>query len=157
MRVKILEASICGLQKEGLRFSVDTIAKKLKISKKTVYKFFPSKEDLAIAVYEKFYDDIIPKIDNALSEKNEGQFIEILNLYYRSYCIIREDLFNKFALNGSIRELALERHNEIRNKFQNALCSDEKEITVMIVNSVFEKLNGKPLTLKIAKKLERLQ
>ena len=89
MRVKILEASICGLQKEGLRFSVDTIAKKLKISKKTVYKFFPSKEDLAIAVYEKFYDDIIPKIDNALSEKNEGQFIEILNLYYRSYCIIR--------------------------------------------------------------------
>ena len=50
MRNKILEVSVCGLQREGLRFSVDSIARELKISKKTVYKFFSTKEELAVAV-----------------------------------------------------------------------------------------------------------
>ena len=41
MRDKIVEASIEALRNEGLKFSVDTLADSLRISKKTVYKFFP--------------------------------------------------------------------------------------------------------------------
>lgn len=52
MKDKIIKASIESLRQEGLRFSVDTLAEKLKISKKTIYKFLPDKESLAVALYE---------------------------------------------------------------------------------------------------------
>ena len=41
-----------------MRFSVDTLAERLNISKKTIYKFFPNKEALAFALYQKYYADI---------------------------------------------------------------------------------------------------
>lgn len=46
---KIVCLSIENLQKEGLRFSIDTIARTLKISEKTVYRYFADKEALARA------------------------------------------------------------------------------------------------------------
>lgn len=52
MKNKIIEESITSLQQEGLRFSVDTLAERLKVSKKTIYKYFPTKEVLAYAIYE---------------------------------------------------------------------------------------------------------
>ena len=41
MKEKIIKESIVSLRTEGLKFSVDTLAERLKISKKTVYKYFP--------------------------------------------------------------------------------------------------------------------
>lgn len=61
MREKIIEASIEALKKEGLKFSVDTLADGLKISKKTLYKFFPDKQALALALYEKYYTDTLAR------------------------------------------------------------------------------------------------
>lgn len=57
MRDKIIKESINSLRNEGLKFSVDSLADKLKISKKTIYKFFPDKQSLALALYEKYYND----------------------------------------------------------------------------------------------------
>ncbi len=155
MKNRILEVSISGLQKDGLRFSVDTIAKELKISKKTVYKYFPSKEELAVAVYEKFYCDLDMELSGIDSIENDKEFIQVLDLYYRSYCMIREDIFNKFALNDSIKNYALVKHGIIVEKFRNYMRGD-KDTVVFIIDSVFEKLNGAPLNLEIAKKLEQL-
>ncbi|HIT17242.1 MAG TPA: TetR/AcrR family transcriptional regulator, partial [Candidatus Caccosoma faecigallinarum] len=55
IKTKIIQQSIKSLQAEGLRFSIDLLAKELKISKKTIYKYFKNKEALAMAIYEKFY------------------------------------------------------------------------------------------------------
>lgn len=156
MKDKILEVSISGLQKEGLRFSVDTIAKKLKISKKTIYKIFPSKEELAVAVYEKFYEEIIEKLFQADTAEHGNKFLRLLNLYYQSFCMVREDVFNKFALNETIRNLALKKHTEIRQSFKSLLPHDGTDTTVFIIDGVFEKLNGESLSPLIAEKLERL-
>lgn len=41
MKNKIIEQSIENLKKDGLKFSVDSLAAQLVISKKTVYKYFP--------------------------------------------------------------------------------------------------------------------
>ncbi|MGN1480125.1 MAG: TetR/AcrR family transcriptional regulator, partial [Acutalibacteraceae bacterium] len=57
MKDRIIYESIESLRREGLKFSVDTLAENLKISKKTVYKYFPDKETLALALYEKYYND----------------------------------------------------------------------------------------------------
>lgn len=78
MRIKVIEQFICSLQKEGLRFSVDTIA----------------------------------------------------------------------------REFALTKHNYIRKKFQNTLPSSQQNITIFIIDSVLENLNGKPIPAELITKLE---
>lgn len=57
MKNKIIEQSIENLKKDGLKFSVDRLAAQLGISKKTVYKYFPDKESLALAIFEKYYAD----------------------------------------------------------------------------------------------------
>ena len=58
MREKIICESINSLRLEELRFSVDSLAEKLKISKKTIYKYFSNKEELAVAIYQRYYSDI---------------------------------------------------------------------------------------------------
>lgn len=66
MKDKIIRLTIEHLKKkEGLRFSVDTLASELKVSKKTIYKFFSTKEALAVAVHEKFYSEALGKIGGA--------------------------------------------------------------------------------------------
>lgn len=40
MKERIINESIESLRREGLKFSIDTLAEKLNISKKTVYKYF---------------------------------------------------------------------------------------------------------------------
>lgn len=154
MKEKILDESISGLMKEGLRFSIDTVAKKLRISKKTVYKYFSSKEDLARAVYDKYYYDMDIKI-NELKSNDCYSFDKFIVLYYQSFCMTRPELFNKFSLNKSIRDLAIRKHGIIMEKFS-IVIRDNKENVLFIINSVFEKLNGGLLTPELIKMLEIL-
>lgn len=44
---------------------MDTLAAELKVSKKTIYKFFSTKEALAVAVHEKIYSEALGKIGGA--------------------------------------------------------------------------------------------
>ena len=78
---KIIASSIESLREEGLKFSIDTLADKLKISKKTVYKYFSSKEALAIALYDKYYSSAFKKARELSCDKKGGS-IALLNLYY---------------------------------------------------------------------------
>lgn len=52
---KILEVSQETLFREGFnKTTMDVIASELKMSKKTIYKYFPSKNDLVMAVANYF-------------------------------------------------------------------------------------------------------
>ena len=57
MKERIINESIESLRREGLKFSIDTLAERLNISKKTVYKYFSNKEELAFALYRKYFAD----------------------------------------------------------------------------------------------------
>ena len=96
MRDRILQESIISLRREGLRFSVDTLAERLKISKKTVYKHFPDKESLALALYERYYDDALAQVEAARDPK------ALLELYFDAKWMIRGEVFNKYKLNASL-------------------------------------------------------
>lgn len=67
MKDKIIHESINSLRQDGLKFSIDTLADKLKISKKTIYKFFPDKESLALALYENYYADAAAQAHRLIS------------------------------------------------------------------------------------------
>lgn len=76
MRKQILESTIEQIKLYGLRrFTMDDIARDLKISKKTLYQYFPSKSDLIGAVIEdaielerKTTDDAVLQGENWLAK-----------------------------------------------------------------------------------------
>ncbi|MGM9606021.1 MAG: TetR/AcrR family transcriptional regulator [Oscillospiraceae bacterium] len=141
MKDKIIEESIRSLQQEGLRFSVDTLAEKLKISKKTVYKYFPTKEALAAAMYEKYYTDLNDEIQRLVQRNASAE--ELLHCYFDSARMVRKEIFNKYCLNRAIGESALQRHLDVWNRIKGYLCpamSDaEAGIYKLILDGAFEK------------------
>ena len=157
MKEKIIELSVAGLQKHGLRFSIDEIARALRISKKTIYKYFPCKEDLADAVYEKFYADANRLLDSLLSPGAEAQFTELLDIYYRSHCMTKKEIFNKYALNDAIRKVAAVEHERVWRRIQAKLPENEREIIKIIIDGAFDKSDEKQVSVdKTLKILERL-
>ena len=84
VRSLIIKESANSLKTEGLKFSVDTLSAKLKISKKTVYKYFSSKQELAIAVYDYFYNDVNSRISCFISENLKDKVLFLLNIYFDS-------------------------------------------------------------------------
>ena len=142
MKNKIIEESIQSLQQEGLRFSVDTLAEKLKISKKTVYKYFPTKEALASAMYERYYTDLNNEIQR-LVQMNIPAAEELLRCYFNSARMVRKEIFNKYSLNHVIGDSALQHHLDVWNRIKGYLCPEmsdaEAELYKLILDGAFEK------------------
>ncbi|MBK7379081.1 MAG: TetR/AcrR family transcriptional regulator [Ignavibacteriales bacterium] len=84
MKDKIVEQSEEKFFKDGFyKTTMDEVASELGMSKKTIYKFFPSKDDLIMAIVKHFMNRIKVKILPALnSDKNAieklGELIKIL-------------------------------------------------------------------------------
>ena len=136
MKEKIIKESIVSLRTEGLKFSVDTLAERLKISKKTVYKYFPTKEDLARAIYEEYYKDALAKADSISKSDDVDKLYQLLFVYYRSKYMTRKELFNKYALNATIQSFVEEKQRQIWAIMENALIGtqEEKEVVKIIVD-----------------------
>lgn len=144
MREKIIDASIQRLKREGLKFSVDALSDELKISKKTVYKYFPDKETLAMAIYKKYYSDTTERAEQILKEGGENVFSELLRLYFDSKMMIRGEIFNKYKLNEVIYRYAAKQNDLLWNLVSRVFpsCLPEKEKTAIrtIVDGSFERL-----------------
>ena len=140
MRDSIIKSSIEILLRDGLRFSIDDVARTLKISKKTIYKYFSTKEQLAIEIYKTYYENALSKVE-ALSEMpHEDVAAQMLEIYYRSHCMVREEIFNKYAINASIRELAQTNHNRIRTFIENLPAPSDKSAVMVIIDGALQKL-----------------
>ena len=144
MKDKIIRASIEGLRNEGLRFSVDLLANKLKISKKTIYKYFPDKEALSIALYETYYSDAARQAKELISQNTEGSYEELLYLYFDAKRMTRNDIFNKYKLNQTIYTYTKEKSDclweIIAASFGDDLSERDKNALRIIVDGSFEKL-----------------
>lgn len=140
MRDAIIKSSIDGLLKNGLRFSIDEVAKSLRISKKTIYKYFASKEELAAEIYGTFYADARKIISDIGDSRTREAAKRILTLYYRSHCMIRSEIFNKYALNTNIRALAEANHEYVKKQFENFLPKNDRISLAIIVDGALQKL-----------------
>jgi AcrR family transcriptional regulator len=78
---KIVELSEEKFFRDGFyKTTMDEVASELKMSKKTIYKFFPSKEELVIAIAKHFMEGLKSKILPALnSDKNAIEKLAELN------------------------------------------------------------------------------
>lgn len=112
MKNKIIEQSIENLKKDGLKFSVDSLAAQLGISKKTVYKYFPDKESLALAIFEKYYADARKKAVE-IGETSDNKRFGLLKLFFDSKVMTRDDVFNKYTLNLSVSAFVKQKEKEL--------------------------------------------
>jgi AcrR family transcriptional regulator len=78
---KIVELTEEKFFRDGFyKTTMDEVASELKMSKKTIYKFFPSKDDLITAIAKHFMEGLKSKILPALnSEKNAIEKLAELN------------------------------------------------------------------------------
>ncbi|HEX3077727.1 MAG TPA: TetR/AcrR family transcriptional regulator [Lachnospiraceae bacterium] len=58
MKQQIIDACIDLFNEKGCRFTLDDIVNRLRVSRKTIYKYFLSKEDIFKAIIDEAYDDI---------------------------------------------------------------------------------------------------
>ena len=82
-QTKIIEQIEDKLFKEGFyKTTMDDVASELGMSKKTIYKFFPSKDDLVMAIAKHFMNGMKNKILPALnSDKNAiEKLAELINI-----------------------------------------------------------------------------
>ncbi len=144
MKDKIIQASIEGLRKEGLKFSVDLLANKLKISKKTVYKYFSDKETLAVALYESYYSDATEQAKELINKNTQSSYKELLHLYFDSKRMTHSDIFNKYTLNQRISAYTKEKADSlweiIAASFYGEPSETDKKALRVIVDGSSEKL-----------------
>lgn len=157
MKDAIIECSICELQRTGLRFSIDAVARSLKISKKTIYKFFSTKEHLAIEIYKTYYEGALRKIETLSRMPSRDAAAQMLDIYYRSHCMIRGEIFNKYAINENIRALAQAQHNNIRAFIENLPTTTDRSAVMIVIDGALKELyDNKNEETKVIEKLVTL-
>lgn len=143
MKDRIIDATLESLRREGLKFSVDTLAEQLKISKKTVYRIFPDKEVLALAMYEKYYGEVKKKIGE-ISGDEQTRRNGLLRLYFDVKTMTRKDIFNKYKLNASVYAYTSARNDElweiIVSSLDSGISEQDAAALRIIVDGSFEKL-----------------
>ncbi|MFD4705649.1 TetR/AcrR family transcriptional regulator [Gottfriedia sp. NPDC058432] len=75
MKDRIIKAFIEEIQLKGLKFPLDDLVKRLGISKKTLYKYFPSKLEMMEAVIDYTFEDMDIKA-TAIIQNDELSLIE---------------------------------------------------------------------------------
>lgn len=144
MEERIIRASIDSLRQEGLKFSVDTLADKLKVSKKTIYKYFPDKESLAVALYESYYAKAAQQAKILIAENTMTAHRKLLCLYYDAKVMTRHEIFNKYKLNKTIYACTVQNAEMLWDivaaSFQEGMQEEDKAVLRIIVDGSMEKL-----------------
>lgn len=140
MKNAVIQCAIGELQRNGLRFSIDEVARTLKISKKTIYKYFATKEQLAVEIYKTFYEDARHKLEIVSGKQSEDAVRQMLEIYYQSHCMTGDEIFNKYALNGQIRSLAQTNHNRIGTLIENLFAPEDRAACMIIVDGALHQL-----------------
>lgn len=144
MEDRIISESIESLRQEGLRFSVDTLAERLNISKKTIYKFFPTKEALAFALYQKYYADIKAQANLLTKESSVCTHRKLLSLYFDAKSMTSADIFNKYKLNEALFAYTAEQNDKLLDiiflSSEDGISKQDKISLRIIINGSFEKL-----------------
>lgn len=119
MKAAIIRVTAGFLDGDGKKFTVDDIAAALKISKKTIYKYFDGKEQLAKAVF----DDIIAKTESAQKDLRakasdaRRMLIDYLIHFMEIYRLNRDAVFRMYGLSESLKKHVLRAAEKNRDGF----------------------------------------
>lgn len=158
MNEKIIECAIELIRKNGLKFSIDELAKTLKISKKTIYKCYQNKEQFSLSIYKYYFSQINKNVEDIIV-KSSNDILELLNIYQDVLIMTKEDIFNKFNINETIRNEVKIKDEELLIKIVNKIANsqnDSKTIACIIKGSLKEGLLNNNLLDDIKMELIKL-
>lgn len=120
------------------------MAERLNISKKTIYKYFPNKEALAFALYQRYYSDITTQADLLAAEGSAAAHLKLLNLYFDVKSMTSCDIFNKYKLNEALYSYTAEQNDNLWKIILSSIdegISEQNKISLrIIVDGSFEKI-----------------
>lgn len=119
---KILECTFAHLSQSGLKsVSMDSIASALKVSKKTIYNFFPSKSELIVESVKYGFDILSFKVERTARCMPNPLValvfvaVETIKFYHSLESRFINDVFSSKALEGYLSEIK-SRSAQIREK-----------------------------------------
>ncbi len=129
-KLKILTHSRRKFHREGFyKTSMDEIALELQMSKKTIYKYFPSKENLLEEICTSTSCEILNSVE-AIIESNEDvvvKFVKLLNIHTQFTINISEKWIRDLSVHApEIRKKIDETKNEQIDKFLRKLLEQGK-------------------------------
>ncbi|MBF8982456.1 TetR/AcrR family transcriptional regulator [Lutibacter sp. B2] len=77
MRQRIIEAAIHETAARGMKFTMNDLAKRLGVSKRTIYENFSSKESIVDAMIENFLNTMSEKEEKILSDSNLSEIDQL--------------------------------------------------------------------------------
>ncbi|WP_432411746.1 TetR/AcrR family transcriptional regulator [Rasiella sp. SM2506] len=83
---KLLECSIVNFTTFGSkRFTLDELAQKLAISKKTIYKYFKNKEDLVTQSLSFLLDKYLLEVEAIVTNSREDPIVKVILIYKKGF------------------------------------------------------------------------
>ena len=76
-RSALVEAAALAFSEQGLGASVNTIARDAGVNVATLYRHFPTKDDLIVAVLESLLEPLAVAADNALASEDAGEALAL--------------------------------------------------------------------------------
>lgn len=160
MRKKIILSAVEVLDNLGVKFTIDDIKDKLNISKKTVYKYFASKEELAQASFYYIIEKSKQKQKNIMSENKNISDKVILCLleYMEIYRLKSEKIFNLYSLNMKLKADIEEKVNENWGKIieiyhcaknDDSIRNIDDKLFRIIIEGIFQKIYHQSDRVKI--------
>lgn len=131
-RDKILKHSRIKFHRDGFyKTSMDEIARDLRISKKTIYKYFPSKNVLLKDICNETTAEIIKNIDFIVEGKEDVviKFVKLLNMYGNFLRNISDKWFKDISIHAPNikREIDSRRNDKINKILIKLLKQGKKE------------------------------
>lgn len=131
-KTKIINYSYDILFKYGFNnVTMDTIAQGLKISKKTLYKYFKSKDELIDNVIDLLTQSILKKIETIIAEDKNAieKLTELLKIIIKTFSKINLDYFQFLNAKGFAHWEKIEnfRQQVIATKYSQILEQGKKE------------------------------
>ncbi len=120
MREEIIKAAIRLSEESGVKFTLSELARSMKISKKTIYKFFDGKADLINAAIDYIFQDIHNQSGEIMKQgiPNRDKLKLVLSIYptvisfdslklnklVELYPEIHESILRQFSINWDLTE-----------------------------------------------------
>ena len=99
MREKIIDATVEEFKQNGLKFTMNDLAKHLGISKKTIYTVFESKQAVLVAVADRYAADL-----NSMQEELEADVsLNVVQKLEKLLCALPEKYSNVWTGKSSKR------------------------------------------------------
>ena len=98
MREKIIDTAIEEFTRNGLQFTMNDVAKALGISKKTIYTVFESKQDVLMAIADRYARDFTDMRQEIEADTELDTLEKLERLYPKQYKYLMEAVSQGWAL-----------------------------------------------------------